>query len=151
MDAALSMIEWESDLSLSDGDLAVDQGLETAVLISLFTDRRADEREELPAGETSRRGWWGDSFAADSDKVGSRLWLLHREKSLAEVAARAEDYAREALAWLIEDGVSDKTTVKARTPGNGALILEVSVKRPGQEDLPMRFIYNWAAQAVRRS
>ena len=49
-----------ADMSLIGIDLATEEGLYTAVVISLFTDARADKDDELPAGENdSRRGWWG--------------------------------------------------------------------------------------------
>lgn len=37
-DARLSFLDWNSDLSVSQGDLAVDDGLESAVGVSLFSD-----------------------------------------------------------------------------------------------------------------
>ena len=37
------------------------------------------------------------------DRIGSRLYLLKREKNLPKVRERARDYALEALAWLKDD------------------------------------------------
>jgi phage gp46-like protein len=37
----------DADLAMIDSDLASDRGLETAVLLSLFTDRRA-EPDDVP-------------------------------------------------------------------------------------------------------
>ena len=72
------------DLVLSPGespDLQGDDGLLTALLISLFTDRRAHDDDPLPDERvgvpSDMRGWWGDYFETERpDPIGSRLWLL---------------------------------------------------------------------------
>ena len=132
-------IEWDSDLLEGDflyrqGDLGSDAGLETAIIISIFSDRRADDEDELPDVDSSdRRGWWGDlTFDLTDtgrDKIGSRLWLLERSKTSPEVLARAEQYIEEALQWLIEDGVAAKVEVEVERQGIvGSDILAFSVK-----------------------
>jgi len=51
----------EGDLEVENGDLAHDGGLETAVLMSLFTDRRARDDDKLLDEEArDKKGWWGD-------------------------------------------------------------------------------------------
>lgn len=124
---------WEAesyagDLALAGSDLASDDSLRTAVLISLFSDRRA-EAGELPPGETARRGWWGDSLT-DGDRIGSRLWLLGREKRTQDVVRRAEEYAREAVTWLVDDGAAERVAVAAEDAA-GALLITVTVWLPG--------------------
>ncbi len=89
--------------------LASGNDLETAILISLFTDRRASPDDEIPDGTSDPRGWWGD-LGADVP-IGSRLWLLSRAKQTAETLQRANDYIIEALQWLIDDGVVVKFDV----------------------------------------
>ena len=92
------------DLRVEAPDLAIDgDGLKTAVIASLFTDRRVSP-EELPPGETDLRGWWGDRLNADAGALrGSKLWLLRREKRTRDVLQRAKAYSEEALAWLVTD------------------------------------------------
>lgn len=103
-----------ADAGIVANDLARDDGLQTAVLLSLFTDRAAEEGDVLPDEETDRRGWWGDEFADDAgDRIGSRLWLLARSKRTDDVLARAEEYARESLQWLIDDKVAERIEVTA--------------------------------------
>ena len=60
-----------------------------AVLISLFSWRRSndDDGVQIPY----RKGWWGDTFSSISgDQIGSRLWLLQREKLTRETVALAD-------------------------------------------------------------
>lgn len=137
---------WSADLSLAGADLATDEGLRTAVIISLFTDARAREDDPLPAGE-DRKGWWGDALPQTSgDRIGSRLWLLRREKRLASVVGRAREYAREALQWLIADGIAREIVVEAEAQGLGTLALGVVISRPAGPGR-QRFDFVWEATA----
>lgn len=110
-------------ISLTGPDLAADDGLRTAVLVSLFTDCRAEADDELPAGDGDRRGSW------DDPERGSRLWLLSREKQTARTLERAREYAEEALAWLVEDGIARAVTVTAEWVRTGVLGLRVVIER----------------------
>ena len=150
-------LQWNStvlaaDLSVAANDIATDAGLQTAVLLSLFLDRRADDGDVLPDGTDDRRGWWGDGFAAvEGDRIGSRLWMLARAKASTETARRAEEYAREALAWLTEDRVASKveTSAEIQTLGSGtkAMTLAVAVHRPGKAD-PTRYRFDGVWRAM---
>lgn len=139
-----------ADFALSAGDLLSDDGLETAVLLSLFTDRRAEDGDVLPDGETDRRGWWADAFPVeDGDHFGSRLWQLARSKRTPETLRRAEEYAREALAWLLEDKVAGRVDVTAEALAGDILGLGVTIYRPTSDVAQYKFNYTWDAQALR--
>lgn len=138
------------DIATTGADLQTDDGLQTAVLISLFTDRRASINEELPAGETDRRGWWGDvEPPAPGDKIGSKLWLLFREKQLQSVIARAEEYAREALQWLIDDKVAKRVDVTVEGTKFQELDIQVIIYRPSGDAVHFRYNYAWQSQAAK--
>ncbi|MCY1362101.1 Phage protein GP46 [compost metagenome] len=129
-DLALHYTGTGCDLVLDDGDVQLDDGLETAVIISLFSNRRARADDVLPGPERDRQGWWADAYPAiERDQIGSRLWLLSREKELAETLRRAKEYADEALAWLIEDGIASRVDVVASAPRSGVLDLRVAIYR----------------------
>lgn len=148
---------WDSERGAADfaveaNDLAADDGLETAVFLSLFTDRRAEAGDVLPSGDGDRRGWWADALpVVDGDWIGSRLWLLARSKQTADVIRRAEEYAREALAWLLEDKVASSVDVAAETVRDGVLGLTVTIQRPASGAVQYRYNYTWASQEARRA
>lgn len=84
--------------------------LSRAVVISLFTWQRASQSDEVDNDQ--RMGWWGDTFAENKgDKIGSKLWLLLRQKITEETLNRAQEYAYDALKWLIDDGICSDITV----------------------------------------
>lgn len=148
MDIAITYDELKKyfDISLTGGDLTTDEGLATAVVISLFTDRKAEEDDELPDGTNDRRGWWGDAFSDhENDRIGSRLWLLSRSKQTTEVARQAETYAREALEWMVEDGVAAKVAAETEWVATGVLGLVVKITRPDGTPLTFKFDNLWEA------
>lgn len=135
-DVALLWKEWGADCALAAADLAREDDLETAVILSLMLDARARDDDALPDAGGDRRGWWADSAApaTDGDRTGSRLWLLCREKTLPEVLRRAKDYAEEALAWMIADGTARAVAVRATMPRRGLLALDVVLALPDGSD-----------------
>lgn len=116
------------DLAYENGDLVLETGLLSAALVSLFSNRRARTDDALPGDASDRRGWWADAYAeVAGDQIGSRLWLLSREKDLNEVLQRAQDYAREALSWMVGDGVAAKVETVATAPRKGLLRLDIKI------------------------
>lgn len=134
MDIALVWKDGRGDIAQSGTDLLTDDSIETAVIISLFTDRRAEPGDVIPDGTDNRRGWWGDTYS--ETPIGSRLWLLGREKQLSSVLLRAEQYAAEALQWLLDDGLASSVTVTATNPASEQLALRVDILLPDGSPLP---------------
>lgn len=133
-----------ADIALEQFALAADDGLETAVILSLFTDARASDDDPLPFGESDRRGWWADAFpSVDRDRIGSRLWLLRREKQTQDTLNRAREYAEEALDWLIADGVARSVEVESFIVRNGVLGLSVVIQRPDASIARFRYETLW--------
>ena len=140
----------EFALTTGGDDILTDPGLETAAIVSLFTDRRAGDNDELPATETDRRGWWGNDYEERGDEVGSKLWLLRREKQMRSVVLRAEEYARDALRWMIGDRVAREVRVAGSIPRPGWLHLQIDITRPDGRNMNLKYAYNWQAQEARK-
>jgi phage gp46-like protein len=107
----------EADFQQNNGDLLIDEGLETAVQMSLFTRRRAslDEVDDVD----DRGGWWADQISTfENDEIGSKLWLLSRSKNTPQNVKKAREYAYESLEWLIEDKIVQKIEVEAEGEKN---------------------------------
>jgi phage gp46-like protein len=132
------------ELATSAAAMTEENSLQTAVIISLFTDRLANVDDVPPDSTDDRRGWWADSLAAnENDNIGSRLWLLDREKETANVLRKAEEYTYEALEWLVEDAVASAVRVVATNPRDGWLNLNIQIDRPGKETA--QYNYLWEA------
>ncbi|WP_439596452.1 phage GP46 family protein [Falsiroseomonas sp.] len=129
------------DLVIEGRDLARDATLAPSMILAIGCDRRALPDDVLPAapaeaGFGDRRGWCGDALDAAGRRLGSRLWLLRRAKQSEDTRGRAERYAQEALAPLVERGASvsvaaawlrrDVLSLTCRA-GSAELVLNVSV------------------------
>ena len=133
-----------ADLALENFALATDDSLETAVILSLFTDARALDDDELPLGQTDRRGWWGDAYADErGDRFGSRLWLLSARKQLPSALVEAREIIEEALAWLVKDGLARRVEVETFIPRDEVLGAIVRIHRPDGSVQLIRFEQLW--------
>jgi phage gp46-like protein len=122
-DADINVLNFSA--AVSSGDLATDDGLHAAVLYSLFTDKRAGTDDDIPDATDDPRGHWADSVLGESE--GSHLWLLTREKQTQQTLNRAQDYAREALQWLIDDGHASRVEVIGEWLRLGVLALQITI------------------------
>lgn len=119
--------------------LALEDTLQTAIILSLFTDGRAGRDDKLPLNETDRRGWVGEEFLsggvdATTDPWGSRLWLCYSGKVSGSVLEAARFAAQQALEWLVRDGVAERVLVTAEWVGVGQdrLAVRPAIYKPGQ-------------------
>ncbi len=127
----------QGDIALQGDDLLVDDGLVTAVIITLCSDARADADVDVGNGLLARRGWW----AADTSGWGSLLWLMQREKVTQETVEKARDYARRALQWLVDDGVVSAVDVTAEIMDRETIELYVQLTRGSN----LKYDYLWRA------
>lgn len=143
-DIGLFLVDDCVDLVIENDDLKNDGGLETAILISLFTDQHVD-LDEVPFGETSQRGWWGDLFPdIEGDEIGSKLWTLGRRKTTLPTRNKIIELARNSLQWLIEDGVASEVNVDAEIVARDRIDLSIEIIRPNEPN--QRFDVVWNAQ-----
>lgn len=111
-------------------DLAFDgHDLETAVIASLFSWRRAREDDR----SDDVWGWWAADF-------GSRLYLLQRREITGNLAGLARGYIEESLQWLVDSGIVSSIAVRAELNNRtGHLYAEIGMARDEQDAL--RLVY----------
>lgn len=150
MDIALTYSQeldaFDVSIDAAAADLSREESLVTAMILSLMCDRTAQASEVEAGGD--RRGWWADAFAEDGDRFGSRLWLLEREKQTEQTLQRARSYIREALYWLLDDGLATAMSVVVFVPHRGWLIAQVQLTLDG-DSRRYRFEWNDAQQVWR--
>lgn len=143
------LVQWDNvnasgDWALATGDLQTDQDLETACLVSLFSDRLATPDFVPTDGTSDRRGWWADLY--NDAPLGSNLWQLDRAKKTRDTLGLARRYAQDALAWLVADGVAASVLVDTRWLGNptGSTMLGIAVAITKPNGTLTRFVFGWA-------
>ena len=124
------------DLELDENemDFVREQGLQTSVLISLFSDQRS-------SGE---RGWWGDVFF--NRPIGSKVWTLRREKKNSKALLQIKSFCEEALSWLVEDGIAQAVVVNAEVSGEDSWQFSIDIERHELENESFNFRVLWEAE-----
>lgn len=94
----------------SDGDFELLNNFDTAIQMSLLTDKRA-EASEVPQPEL-RGGWWGNLLNDVQDyQIGSKLWLLYQARKTTDNLNNAIDFVKECFDWMVEDNYISRVDV----------------------------------------
>ena len=110
------------DLVIEDGDFKNEEGFDTAIWVSLFTDARASESQVL--APENRRGWMGNLVSdVEEREVGGLLWLAEQRRLTQDSLNEIVDYVRKSLNWFIEDNIAQKIEVSGEiVPRSGIAI-----------------------------
>ncbi|OTQ72053.1 hypothetical protein B6C99_11560 [Gilliamella sp. N-G2] len=117
------------------------KSLYRALIISLFTFRRKNTSDE----SEHPYGWWGDSYPSiANDKIGSRLYLLARSKLTNQTANFAKIYIKEAVQWMIDDGIASRIDVSVMRTDLTVLVATINIyKKDGRNEV-FRFDNLWS-------
>lgn len=123
-----------------DGDIETADAFDTALIVSLFTDARADE-SEVPEARR-RRGWIGNEYTPGIE-MGCKLWIpLEQPRLTRSVLNQAQDAARDGLQWFVTDELAVSITdVGVRVEQTG-VFLEVTIQRSPNQ-IERRFYQLW--------
>jgi phage gp46-like protein len=148
--AKLSGVAWDvvpPFVATYAGEEPTRPNLAELVWISIFSWARAEEGDELPTQADrlrGRNGWWAESYGDEpTDRFGSRLWLLQRAKATAANKQLAIDYTRDALAWLVADGLAAEVDVALDDTLRGGVGLTVTITRGDGEQTELRYSRFW--------
>jgi phage gp46-like protein len=121
--------------------LGTEAALERLVYASLFTDARLDADTLPPDGTNDRRGCWADALEGPGENFGSLLWVR-----LAGIptARELEQAVRDALAWMIADGIVSRVEVVASVANRRADVLVDLVLESGRR-VPVAFPDLWSS------
>jgi len=94
--------EGRFDISFTEGDFTLEDGFDTALYVSLFTDARAPANL-VPVPE-HRRGWMGDIVSpVEGRSLGGLLWLVDQRRLTQDTLNDSVSYARKSVKWFVED------------------------------------------------
>jgi phage gp46-like protein len=148
-------VDW---LLLDNGTLDDTQALATSIIVALGTDRLAEGSDILPDPDsTDRHGWWGDYDAEmiwDGWPIGSRLWLLQRDKiegpgsRRGPTTVRVEHYIREAIQPFLDRRIGSNMFVQATRIGREQIDALVRIYRGPQLEIALRYQILWTNMVV---
>lgn len=117
-------------LDFSGGQPLMDQGLETAVYISLFCS-----------------DWWGNATLEANEKQASRINDVANSSALSNrMRVSIEIAAEEALGWMISSGVAASVEPSVIITGKSTAELTVSIEQPKAPRVILRYQVNWDYQ-----
>ena len=114
-------------------DVTMDDGLTTAVYLSLFTDAES---------------WWGDTAQDKPILQGSKLGTLKKNNSLNR--GLISSYIRDALAWMVDGGMVEAIDVRLIEQGPNETHYQIELGEPEQAR-PAVYLYAVYWQAQRRA
>lgn len=112
-----------------DGDIVTADFFDTAILMSIFCERRAGA-SEVPESER-RRGWIGNE-STPGFEIGSKLWLYYQARVTRSILSGLESVVRDGLQWMVDDGIMQSFEVAAELRG-GRVIVDIPTKRPSSK------------------
>lgn len=93
------------DIVIENGDFANEDGLDSNIWVSLFTDARADVSQVLVP--ENRRGWMGNLVSEIPERqLGGLLWLAEQRRLNQDTLNENIDHVRKSLEWMIIDGIA---------------------------------------------
>jgi len=132
-DVRMIMTEDGADIAFTGGQPEMDGGLSTAVLISLW----------------SLSGWWGNQIMDQDQAFGCELETAMSGTLTVQAMLDAEEAARKALAWLVEQGIAARVTVEGSIPRADVLVLTITIAEPAGGAASLRYSLNWRNQSAR--
>jgi phage gp46-like protein len=109
------------DFSITSGDFTTTSGLDSALLMSMFVNKRADFSEVAAVGK--QQGWWGNTIGGYANyEIGSKLWLLYQAKHTNNTLNLAKTYTYDGLSWFLADQLADRIVVADSFTNNNLLI-----------------------------
>lgn len=136
---------FDLDFDKSRGDLLMSDSLENAVTISIGTYSRERKLGRNANLKPCLGGWWGDALD-DNGILGGYLYEAFPGKLNTATAKSVEALVKEALQWMIDDGVAGSMECSASVVNDEFISLSVTLTRPnGEQENPFIYELKWMA------
>lgn len=145
--------EWCEDIGdwvMDDTSLKDDNVLLTAVVLQLFTDKRAPDDVDLPGfNDDDRRGWFGDYVdvrAGDGEtEMGSLIWIYERDALTDATITGVSDTVEDAMQVLVNQGLIASFEVEVTADkilGHLSVVLSI-LSQDGSRRFDQKFTRIW--------
>ena len=120
------------DITFTDGDITADEGFETAIMASLFTDARASESQV--GSPEQRRGWLGNTLSTvPGREVGGLMYLAEQRRLTQDTVNENVDFAQKSLAWMTEDRLAQRIDVSGELIPKKGVRLTIAITTPNDK------------------
>lgn len=141
--ASLNTVKWDISID-STGDILTADFFDTALLVSLYAEKRASE-SEVPDSRL-RRGWIGNESFSDGFEIGSKIWLFEQARLDRDTLNGITSAAIESLQWLLDDGFAINLAVDTVLL-DGKVTLQIDIFRPNSK-VDRRFFSLWESSGM---
>jgi phage gp46-like protein len=130
----------------SNGDFDMEDGFDTAIIMSLFCEKRASESEVSEA--TLRRGWIGNKYYnEDGGENGSKIWVHTEQGRITNTNLNnVKNTGQLGLDWFVEQEFLNKIETGIVTV-NRQPNLEVTLEYPNSK-VDTRYFDVWSNTGV---
>ena len=122
----------------ADGDILTEDFFDTALLMSIFCERRANSSEVVESHR--RRGWIGNE-STPGFEIGSKLWLYEQARINRDTLNGIETVTRIGLQWFVDDNIAINITISTGL-SNGSVVLQIDITRSGSK-VDRRYFTLW--------
>lgn len=114
------------DVRVASGSLAIDDGLSTAVYLSLFGGNGSDDGTDA----TAPLQWWGNRLETEpARKVRSAMQALIKASALNSASLlRIEQAGARDLAWLVDQGLAEAIAVECSILGVDRIAIAIKIQ-----------------------
>lgn len=130
------------DLDFNGLDLGLTDTLENAVIISIGSYARK-KRGTAANLEPDIGGWWGDSLDENSIKLGGYIHEAFHEKLSDSTCRDIEKFIKDALKWMISDGVAKETLCSAEISDEKTISISIEIVKPAGNSEAYIYQFNW--------
>lgn len=111
------------------GGLANKAQLETAVVLSLYTNLSCPPDHPLAKyADGERGGWWGENLLEEGEEImGSLLWLLDRSVATEEIRLWARSIVLDCLGWALRRKVAARIEAAVTFIGLNGFFIDISL------------------------
>ena len=108
------------DIEVRGGQITMDAGLLTAVVVSLYTEA----------------GFWGNLIAKrDSERIGQGYVEASAEPITADMLSACESAAQDSLSWLVSEGLAESVQVSVSNPRADSISTRIIIKKPSGDSV----------------
>jgi phage gp46-like protein len=101
------------EIEINIGTITVDDGVETAVYLSMFGGNEDD-----PGGDDLSKQWWGNSLETDPKRMyrGNTQYLLRSLPTTSANLQRIKTAVKNDLEWMLEDEILSSIDIAVYVP-----------------------------------
>lgn len=132
-----------SEFVIKNGLVMPDEGLKTAVYLSLF----GGNEDDTEGGKNSKT-WWGNRLIGvrDDEKLVNHFLLFIRSVPItSKNIVLAEEEAMRDLQWMKDNGISDSIGVKIYMVEKNRIELKITIEKNGDSLESEVFNVQWEA------